>query len=1809
MSNYTRRARRKLAVSLTMLASAALPALPRIAPAATNTTDTFTSGTALDDPNDWSTGTVPGIANDALIGTGYPTGSDTLTLGSLSSSLTFGSFDDTNTSGTITLQSTQTSSTLTLGGSGDLGNGVSGAASTDLLYVAAGASLNINNGSDGSTLTLALGQSGTFDIAGTATANIGASISGAFTLTKTGAGALSLNGSNSFTGLTVSSGTLNLTGSLTQGGSTAVNVATASGNNAVVNISGSLQAFDLFVGGGGTGTAGTGGAGAVYQTGGSVTLTDTTAASGTTGPDRIFTLGGVGSEGTNGYGYYNLSGGSLSAKQFDIGARSTGAIGIMDMSGGTMTASAQISLARGNSTSVATYGLLNVTGGQVYYGSSSTTPVFQMGFVPGFTVLDVGGGTGQATVAAGSNSAGSFNLATLATAGTSAVNLLANGELTVPSITASSATNSSFVNFNGGTLQATSPNAGATFLTSANIAAVNVYAAGGTIDNNGTSITISKVLAAPAGNGVATIPISTGGAGYVGPPAVVITGGAGAGATAYAIVSNGQVTGIVITSPGTGYTSAPTVTLLGGGASTAATLGAITLNSGNTSGGMTFQGGGTTKLTSASTYTGTTNVSYGLLNLTGSLASPLTILPGGTFTGSGNGSTTGLIGGAVNLNPSGAIDFSKDGLTAPTTLTLGNGLTIGSTSGPAASLTYNITNSATDLLSLTGGSLNVFAASGSPNVINLNPLSTFAASPTTFNLITFPAGQTNLTAANLNQLFTIGTQPSGLLSFALSVTSTALQLTETTTAVPITAYWTGKYDNTWADFNATGPVTNFSSTADGKTDTKQLPGTATDVVFTAASNGNATSLSGAAVTTSLGQAFTIDSLTFNATPASVTISDGSNALTINASGSATGTGSLGYAAGTGIVVQSGAGPVTIATAGLVLGGAQTWSNASTNPLTVSAPISGAAALTINNTGTDATVLSGSNTFTGGLTLSSGLLQMSGSGTLGASGNALAVNGGTLDLNGTQQSVGNLSGTGGTITNSSNGGATLTIGNGNGTGGNYSGSITDNSANGAGTVTVIKTGTGAITLSGNNTYNGGTQVSGGMLQATTPAALPQYGTFAAVSVSNGGILAINYGGPSDWNTTQASMLLANLSSTGGVIGFDTTNGSAAYPNAITDSNYGALGLAKLGPNALTLSGASTYSGTTTINDGTVNLTGSIVQTSPNSLSLATVSTNAVLNIGGNLTVLNMAVGGGGTGTAGTGAAGAIYQTAGTVTLTDTTSSAGATGPDRIFSLGAAGSTGTNGYGYYNLSGASSALTAKQLDPGARSTGAIGVMDVTAGTVTATSDINIARGNATTGGCTGVLNVTGGTINAPLVQMGFVPGGLSIFNIGGGSGPATLTQTASATAGGIDLANASNGASAMLNLLTNGIASVPRVFATTASAPGTFVNFNGGTLQAAATNFGASFLSSANIAAVTVYSAGGTIDNNGTSITVGNALLAPAGDGVSSIPVSSAGSGYIGAPAVSITGGGGTGATAYATISNGQLSGIVITSPGTGYTSAPTVTLLGGGTSTPATLGNAVLNSGNISGGMNFVGSGTTILSGANTYTGSTAISAGTLEVDGSLGNTAVAVAPGATLSGKGAINNAGSNAITINGTIAPGTPTVTANLTSTGTMVWPSNGTYAWKLNLASPTSGSTVTDSHGTLYTDKTGANWDQLTLSSLSASSGFSIQVIGLTPSGQTSAFNESQSYQWVAANVPAGTAPTNVNFVLPPPTGFSGDSSFGVFSAMLEPATTTGDSTDDLVILYTPSPEPSALALSGLAAGGLLLRRRRGRSGSAQS
>jgi autotransporter-associated beta strand protein len=225
-----------------------------------------------------------------------------------------------------------------------------------------------------------------------------------------------------------------------------------------------------------------------------------------------------------------------------------------------------------------------------------------------------------------------------------------------------------------------------------------------------------------------------------------------------------------------------------------------------------------------------------------------------------------------------------------------------------------------------------------------------------------------------------------------------------------------------------------------------------------------------------------------------------------------------------------------------------------SPLNITAQISGAGFLRIDSTSSSGpaagrVVLSGINTYAGGTIIDAAdTLQLSGAGTLGSTNSPLMflnTNGnrgyGTLDLNGTSQAIGNLSGAGGTT-------STLTIGNGNTTGGSFAGVI----ANGNGTVALTKVGTGTLTLSATNTYSGGTTVLGGTLQmSTVSGSFSGGGTVVLMSASTQSVQRVNAGASPFWGKwIVASGWLAGA--TNGALG---TNDITVDPQYHLDASAG------------------------------------------------------------------------------------------------------------------------------------------------------------------------------------------------------------------------------------------------------------------------------------------------------------------------------------------------------------------------------------------------------------------------------------------------------------------------------------------------------------------------------------------------------------------------------------------------------------------------------------------------------------------------------
>ena len=118
-------------------------------------------------------------------------------------------------------------------------------------------------------------------------------------------------------------------------------------------------------------------------------------------------------------------------------------------------------------------------------------------------------------------------------------------------------------------------------------------------------------------------------------------------------------------------------------------------------------------------------------------------------------------------------------------------------------------------------------------------------------------------------------------------------------------------------------------------------------------------------------------------------------------------------------------------------------------------------------GPGTTILTAANTYAGGTTVSAGTLRLGSGGSLAPTG-ALIVNGGTFDLNGNNQTVGALSGAGGTL---ALGSGILTTDTASNT--TFAAPITGSGG-------LAKQGLGTLNLTGTNTYTGGTAVLAGTL---------------------------------------------------------------------------------------------------------------------------------------------------------------------------------------------------------------------------------------------------------------------------------------------------------------------------------------------------------------------------------------------------------------------------------------------------------------------------------------------------------------------------------------------------------------------------------------------------------------------------------------------------------------------------------------------------------------------------------------------------------
>lgn len=469
------------------------------------------------------------------------------------------------------------------------------------------------------------------------------------------------------------------------------------------------------------------------------------------------------------YGFYGLEGGTLTATN---GASST-AFRFAVRTGSMVQSGGDIALNVGPSSKSQSFTIGTdssaVAGGATVYSTNGTASIVtpsgqtQQGLGVGARVG--GGGYGQLTLE-GSADWSNTGHTQVGYPGDFFGSLNLNGGARLTSSYLAGAING-FLSFDGGTLRANYSTASLI----QGFTNVQINAGSATIDTQNYTVTIPQALLAPTGNGVTAIALTSGGAGYVGAPVVIISGGDGFGATAVAEwdAATKTISAIKVTNPGSGYTSAPTVAFApnSGSYTTEAVIGAATIGA-VTSGGLTKKGLGTLTLTGTNTYTGTTTVNEGTLLL----------------------QPASLSAGTVTVSDGASLQILSS---SAETLTL-NTLTLGTATG--ASLNFS-TVASTTVPALTVSSA-TFAGTATINIRS----GTFVRG-TSYPLFTY---------TSLSGAFALGQMPAG-------VTATLYQDTGNKTVfLNITGAnltWNGNVDGAW-DINTTAnwmnelDVTGFS---------------------------------------------------------------------------------------------------------------------------------------------------------------------------------------------------------------------------------------------------------------------------------------------------------------------------------------------------------------------------------------------------------------------------------------------------------------------------------------------------------------------------------------------------------------------------------------------------------------------------------------------------------------------------------------------------------------------------------------------------------------------------------------------------------------------------------------------------------------------------------------------------------------------------------------------------------------------------------------------------------------------------------------
>ena len=684
-------------------------------------------------------------------------------------------------------------------------------------------------------------------------------------------------------------------------------------------------------------------------------------------------------------------------------------------------------------------------------------------------------------------------------------------------------------------------------------------------NDTGHTLAITSQITGSGGvtkSGAGTLTLS-GGNDYTGATSIgggTLTANGGIGDSSAVTVSNGATLNLsgsetIGSLTGSGDVTLGSSTLTAGGDGSSTSFDGIVSGTG----GLTKAGSGTLTLTGTNSYTGTTTVSAGTLELNSSAGTALSdssavTLSGGTLTLSSATETIGTLSGA-----SGTLALGGNALTiSQASNATFSGAITGTSSG---SLTLNAAINSTSLT--LDGTTNSTGFAGGITVtkgwLQVSADSNLGAGTVTLNggtlRLSGTVGTIDNTVAIGSSGGTISVAPSGsaTLSGAISGSGTLIKAAS-------------------GDLTLSGNNSSFSGTFTINAGTV----TVSNANALGDTTGGTTVASNAALALSGGITIA-ENLTLSGTGVS------SGGALISASGTNTVSGTVTLNADTTVTTTSG--------------------------LTLSGVVSGSYALTKG--GSSSLTLSGSNSYTGATTVSAGTLVAGSNNALGttaagttvSSGATLAVANGVtlaedLTVSGTGvSSAGALQVTSGsaTVSGAIAMAADTTIGV-SGTGLTISGTIGGNNA-------LTKTGSGMLTLSADNSYTGATIVGAGVLYITHANALGT--TAAGTSIASGATLRIG-----DGLSIAENLTISGIGVSSGIGAVKVNGGTATITGTVTlaaDADIGsynsgdtltisgtvsgAFNLTKVGAGTVELSATNSYTGTTTVSAGTLSIASS------------------------------------------------------------------------------------------------------------------------------------------------------------------------------------------------------------------------------------------------------------------------------------------------------------------------------------------------------------------------------------------------------------------------------------------------------------------------------------------------------------------------------------------------------------------------------------------------------------------------------------------